>query len=190
MKEASDSIFEDLKRGKTVDASHPQIQELRVASYATIQLVQQLNRSADPEVIRTLLSKIIGTSIDASVVVFPPLYINYGKNLSIGKNVFINFDCTMLALGGIIIEDDVLIGPNVKLLTEGHPLSPKERHALVPGKIHLKKNVWVGAGASILSGVTVGENVVIAAGAVVRKDVPPNTVVAGVTARIIKKIEY
>lgn len=97
------------------------------------------------------------------------MYINYGKNTEICKNVFINFDCTFLDLGGIIIEDNVLIAPKVSLLSEGHPVSPGNRNALTAAKIHIKKNAWIGAKATILQGVTIGENAVVAAGAVVSK---------------------
>lgn len=122
------------------------------------------------------------------VAVFTPLYINYGKHTKIGKNVFINFDCVFLDLGGITIEDGVLIAPKVSLLSEGHPLEPENRHALVPGHIHIKKNAWIGAGATILQGVTIGENAIVAAGAVVSKDVPDNVIVGGIPAKIIKAI--
>ena len=115
-----------------------------------------------------------------------PLYINYGKNTKIGKNVFINFDCVFLDLGGITIEDDVFIAPKVSLLSEGHPVDPSERHSLIPGPIHIRKNAWIGAGAIILPGVTIGENAVVAAGAVVSKDVPANTVVGGTPAKHLK----
>lgn len=184
----ADDIFESLKQGKTIASGHPEANRLRAAAFVTIGLQQQLNRSSDPVEIRKLLSEITGISIDETVAVFPPLYINYGKHLSIGKNVFINFDCTFLALGGIIIEDNVLIGPGVKLLSEGHPLHPEERHALVPGKIHIERNAWIGAGAILLPGVTIGQNAVVAAGAIVSKDVDANTVVAGVPAKWVKTI--
>lgn len=182
------SIFNELKNGISVNPQHPQIKELREAAYTNIRLLQQLNTSSDAEAIRKMLSEITGTVIDETVALFPPIQINYGKHLSIGKNVFINFNCTFLTLGGIIIEDNVLIGPGVKLLSEGHPLSPAERQSLVPGKVHVKKNAWIGAGATILPGITIGENAVVAAGAVVTKDVPANTVVGGIPAKIIKSI--
>ena len=102
--------------------------------------------------------------------------------------MFINFDCVFLDLGGITIEDNVLIAPKVSLLSEGHSLSPVDRQLLVPRPILIKKNGWIGAGATILPGVTIGENAVVAAGAVVSKDVPANTVVGGVPAKIIKTI--
>jgi len=161
---------------------------MREASFETKKVLVKMNNSDDPEEINNLLSKITGSDIDKTVAVFTPLYINYGKNIKIGKNVFINFDCTFLDLGGIIIEDNVMIAPKVSLLSEGHPVSPGERHTLVPGKIHIKKNAWIGANATILPGVTVGENAIVAAGAVVSKDVPDNTIVGGIPAKIIKSI--
>ncbi len=166
----------------------PEAYKLREASFATKKLLVQLNNSSDASEIRELLSQIIGSEIDESVALFTPLYINYGKNTKIGKNVFINFDCVFLDLGGITIEDNVLIAPKVSLLSEGHPINPNNRDSLVPGPIHIKKNAWIGAAATILPGVTIGENAVVAAGAVVSKDVPANTVVGGIPARHIKNI--
>jgi len=179
-------IFERLRNGETIPSGDSQAYKLREASYATKKLLVQLNNSSDAAEIRDLLSQITGSDIDESVAVFTPLYINYGKNTKIGKNVFINFDCVFLDLGGITIEDNVLIAPKVSLLSEGHPVSPDERQSLVPGPIHISKNSWIGAGATILPGVTVGENAVVAAGAVVSKDVPANTVVGGIPAKQIK----
>lgn len=135
---------------------------------------------------RDLLGRITGKTIDESTALFTPIHINYGKHTRIGKRVFINFGCTFLDLGGITIEDDVLIGPSVCLLSEGHPVSPYERQSLIPGHIHIKRNAWIGAGATILPGVTVGENSVIAAGTVVTKDVPDNVIVAGIPAKVVK----
>src|SRR5947209_5224160 len=185
----SKNIFEQLREGKTISSNDPEAYKLRDASFATKKLLLQMNNSFEPSEIRNLLSQITGSEIDETVAVFTPLYINYGKNTKIGRNVFINFDCVFLDLGGITIEDNVLIAPKVSLLSEGHPISPNERQSLVPGHIHIKKNAWIGAGATILPGVTVGENAVVAAGAVVSKDVPANTIVGGVPAKIIKKIE-
>ena len=102
--------------------------------------------------------------------------------------MFINFDCVFLDLGGITIEDNVLIAPKVSLLSEGHPISPGSRHSLVPQPIHIKRNAWISANATILPGVTVGENSIVAAGAVVSKNVPDNCIVAGVPAKFIKSI--
>ena len=184
----TDTIFGELRNGTTITPQHRRIGKLRDASYATLALIKKLNASANPTEIRTILSEITGTPIDETVALFPPVHINYGKHLNIGKNVFINFNCIFLALGGIVIEDNVLIGPDVKIISEGHPLSPAERESLVPGKIHIKQNAWIGAGATILPGIIIGENSVVAAGAVVSKNVAPNTVVGGVPAKFIKNI--
>lgn len=181
-------IFERLRNGETVSANDPQGYKLREASYATKKLLVQMNNSSDPAEIRDLLSQITTAEIDESTAVFTPLYINYGKNTKIGKNVFINFDCTFLDLGGITIEDNVLIAPKVSLLSEEHPLSPESRQSLAVGHVHIKKNAWIGANATILPGVTVGENAIVAAGAVVSNDVPDNTVVGGIPAKVIKQI--
>ncbi|HEV7621367.1 MAG TPA: DapH/DapD/GlmU-related protein [Flavisolibacter sp.] len=189
-KQHNKDIFEQLRNGETVAANNPEAYKLREASFETKKLLVQMNNSSDPAEIRNLLSQITGSEIDGSLVVFTPLYINYGKNIKIGKNVFINFDCVFLDLGGITIDDNVLIAPKVSLLSEGHPVSPNERESLIPGHIHIGKNAWIGAGATILPGVTIGENAVVAAGAVVSKDVPANTIVGGVPSKIIKTIEY
>lgn len=181
-------IFERLRAGEIILSADPQAYKMREASYVTKKLLIQMNNASDPAEVRELLSQITGTNIDESVAVFTPLYINYGKHTKIGKNVFINFDCTFLDLGGITIEDNVQIAPKVSLLSEGHSVSPENRHALVPGHVHIKKNAWIGANATILPGVTIGENSIVAAGAIVSKDVPDNTVVGGVPAKIIKSI--
>lgn len=182
-------IFKRLRNGETILPDDPQGYKMREASYNTKMLLTQMNNSADPAEIRDLLSRITDSVIDKSVAVFTPLYINYGKHTQIGKNVFINFNCTFLDLGGIIIEDNVLIGPNVNILSEGHPVSPEDRHSLIPQFIHIKKNAWIGAGATILQGVTIGENAIVAAGAVVSKDVADNIIVGGIPAKIIKTIK-
>ncbi len=182
-------IFKRLWNGEIIPADDPQGYRMREASYHTKALLTQMNNSSDPAEIRDLLSQITDSDIDKSVAVFTPLYINYGKHTNIGKNVFINFNCIFLDMGGITIEDNVLIGPNVSLLSEGHPVSPEDRHALIPKAIHIKKNAWIGAGAIILQGITIGENAIVAAGAVVSRDVPDNTIVGGIPAKVIKNIK-
>jgi acetyltransferase-like isoleucine patch superfamily enzyme len=181
-------IFERLRNGETISSNDPEAYQMREASFATKKIVVQMNNATEPDEIRSFLSQIAGTEIDESVTVFTPLHINYGKHTKIGKNVFINFDCVFLDLGGITIEDNVLIAPKVSLLTESHPLNPNERQSLIPKPIHIKKNVWIGANATILQGVTIGENSIVAAGSVVSKDVPDNVVVGGIPAKIIKNI--
>jgi acetyltransferase-like isoleucine patch superfamily enzyme len=190
MKTFEREIFERLRNGDTISSNDPEMYKLREACYVTKKLLVQMNNSSDPAEIRDLLSRITDSEIDESVAVFTPLYINYGKHTKIGKNVFINFDCTFLDLGGITIEDHVLIAPKVSLLSEGHPVSPANRQSLLVGHICIKRNAWIGANATILPGVTIGENAIVAAGAIVSKDVPDNTIVGGIPAKIIKHIEY
>lgn len=181
-------IFERLRNGETIPPNDPEAYKMIEASFATKKLLVQMNSTADPNEVRNLLSQITGSEINESTTVFTPLYINCGKHTKIGKNVFINFDCTFLDLGGITIEDNVLIAPKVSLLSEGHPIDPENRHSLTVGHIHIKKNAWIGANATILQGVKIGENAVVASGAVVSKNVPDNTIVGGIPAKIIKTI--
>ena len=179
-------IFHRLVKGEVVAFNDPEYFRIIDACNGTRKLLVQLNAASNPDEIRKLIGMITGSKVDATTMVFPPFQINYGKNTRIGKHVFINFDCVFLDLGGITIEDNVLIAPKVNLLSESHPVEPNYRQSLVPGHIHIRKNAWIGASATILPGVTIGENAVVAAGAIVYKDVPANTVVGGIPAKQIK----
>lgn len=188
MKKQQKKIFQRLLNGQAVPFNDSEYSQIGIACNETRKLLLQLNNQADLVEIRKFLSQIINSEISETTTVFPPFQINYGKNTSIGNNVFINFNCTILDLGGVTIEDNVMIAPNVSILTEGHPVSSQERQTLTTSKIHIKKNVWVGANATILQGVTIGENSVVASGSVVSKDVPDNVIVGGIPAKIIKHI--
>ena len=142
-----------------------------------------------PEELQELFSRLIGETVDKSFGLFPPFYTDYGQNITIGKNVFINSGCCFQDQGGIEIGDNVLIGQQVVLATLNHDLMPEKRANMSPAPIKIGNDVWIGAHATILAGVTIGNGAVIAAGAVVTKDVPANTVVGGVPAKIIKNIE-
>lgn len=139
-----------------------------------------------PERIRELLSEITQSVIDESVHINLPFYSDFGRHIRIGKNVFINTGALFVDLGGITIEDNVLIAPQVKILTVNHPEDPKLRRGVILKPVRIRRNAWIGAGATILPGVTVGENAIVAAGAVVSKDVQPNTTVGGIPAKILK----
>ena len=182
-------IFDSMKAGGTFRLHEPQFAPVMEVVTRTQELSVQLNNSTHIDEVRERLSEIIGSRIDKSTQIFPPFYTNFGKFITLGKNVFINHACSFLDLGGITIEDDVLIGPKVNLITENHPLDPADRQALLLQPIVIKRNAWIGAGATILPGVTIGENAVVAAGAVVHKDVAPNTIAGGVPAKFIKTIE-
>src|SRR3984957_10541559 len=154
-------------------------------------LTAKLNRLTfnDADEIRALFSELIGKKVDESFLLIPPFYTAGGDEIRVGHNVFINQNCTFYDLGGLDIADDVMIGPNVSIITAGHPLEPSRRRtAPIGNPIAIEKGVWIAAGATIIGGVTVGENSVVAAGAVVTRDVPPNTLVGGNPARVIRSI--
>ncbi len=181
-------LFKRMLAGGVIDQNDPELPQLWKKVAQTIALSSKLNTATNITEIRDRISEIIGTKLDNSTTIFVPFYTNFGKHTSIGKNVFINHDCSFLDLGGITIEDDVLIGPKVSLITENHPIDPSQRKSLDLQSIRIKRNAWIGAASTILPGVTVGENAIVAAGSVVTKDVPDNVVVAGVPAKMIKKI--
>ena len=188
MIEQETDIFSRLKSGEPIrlnDAEYPKIQAV---VDRTLRLTNELNNTGDVNVVREFITEITGNRIDKSTTIFPPFYVNFGLFISIGKNVFINHACSFLDMGGITIEDHVLIGPRVNIVTENHPLNPTDRRALITRPVLIKRNAWIGAGAIILPGVTIGENAVVAAGAVVSKDLLANTVVGGIPTKFIKTI--
>lgn len=141
------------------------------------------------EELRDLFSELTGERVDAGFTLFPPFYTDFGKNIKLGKCVFINSGCCFQDQGGIEIGDNTLIGHQVVIATLNHDLEPSRRASMIAAPVKIGKNVWIGSHATVLAGVTVGDNAVIAAGAVVNRDVPANTVAAGVPAKIIKTIE-
>lgn len=137
-----------------------------------------------------ILRRCMGT-YGEGICIFPPLHANWGlAHVHVGKNVFMNYNAVLVDDGDIFIGDDVMFGPNVTIVTAEHPLSPElRREGYQYNKpVHIGNNVWIGAGATVLAGVTIGDNSVIGAGAVVTRDIEPNSVAVGVPARIIKKI--
>lgn len=189
MRNDNNDIFQRMLAGGLIQNDDPQLPKMWEVVQRTIQLSAALNASTSIDQIRERLSEITGKEIDKSTTVFVPFYTNFGRHIDLGKRVFINHACSFLDLGGITIEDDVQIGPRVNLVTENHPLDPSNRKSLDLKSILIKRNAWIGAAATILPGITIGENAVVAAGAVVNKDVPDNTIVAGVPAKIIRTIE-
>ena len=155
----------------------------------TMRLVAEMNSGYRTEdEMRACLSDITRRTVPADMRVFTPIHINYGPGVSFGSDCFLNFGCTLLALGGITIGDDVFIGPHCVLATEYHPEEPSQRHTLLTKPIVIKQNAWLGANVTVLAGVTIGRNAIVAAGSVVTKDVPDNSVVAGTPARVIREI--
>ena len=140
--------------------------------------------------IQELFALLTNKPVERTLCVCTPIYTNFGKNITIGKNIFINTGCHFQDMGGITIGDNVLIGQNVCMATLNHDLNPMKRGDMIALPIKIGNNVWIGSNATILPGVTIGENSVIASCSLVNKDVPPNTVVAGIPAKIIKKNQH
>ena len=174
---------------ETIGENPEAIQLMRYYSREAQKIMMKINTVFhEPEELRELFSELTGKPVDEGFGLFPPFYTDFGKNISLGKNVFINAGCKFQDQGGIFLDDGALIGHGVVLATLNHDMDPEKRQQLHPAPIHIGKRVWIGANATICSGVTIGDNAVVAAGAVVIKDVPEDTVVGGVPAKILKKI--
>lgn len=184
------STIENQIKGRLVEKGEPVFEAIHAVQRKGEQLLHRLNHDAlSPTAFRETLSELIGEPVDESVVVLPPFYTDFGQHIDFGKDIFINRGVMFTDLGTIRIDDDVLIGPFAKLLTVNHPEAPSKRRGLLVQPIHVKKNAWIGAGATILPGVTIGENAIVAADSTVTKDVPDNTIVAGTPARFVRFID-
>ncbi len=156
----------------------------------TLRLCAEMNNGYHTEAeVRDCLRAITRSEVPDDVRVFTPLNINYGPGVTFGRDCFLNFGCTLLAIGGITIGDGAFIGPHCVLATEYHPEDPAKRHQLLTKPIVIGAGAWLGADVKVLAGVTIGENAIVAAGSVVTKDVPANTVVAGTPAKVIRKVK-
>lgn len=182
-------ILERDRSGEPVSCDDPDYYKIKEIILRAKRLTQQMNTQVlGCEELRALFSELTGQEVGEDFQLWTPFFTDFGKNIRVGKNVFINHACTFMDRGGITLGDNVFLGPKVCLITENHGILPSERRILTSKPVTLCNNVWVGAGAIVLPGVTVGENSVVGAGAVVTHDVPPNTVVAGNPARVIKTI--
>ena len=184
-----ETFLEHLNSGKPVRGGSEAHLFMHGVSQEALRLTAEINGSYHPpEELRALFSQLIGRPVDESFGLFPPFYTDCGKNIHIGKNVFINMGCKFQDQGGIFIGDGALIGHNVVLATLNHAKSPQDRSSMLPAPIHIGKNVWSGANATVLPGVTIGDGAIVAAGAVVTRDIPENTIVGGVPAKVIRTI--
>lgn len=183
------AFLDRLNSGKTVEAGSEPHQFMHWASQEALRLTAEINgRYHTPEELRGLFSQLTGQPVDESFGLFPPFYTDCGKNIHVGRQVFINMGCKFQDQGGIFIDDGVLIGHNVVLATLNHAMPPERRSDMLPAPIHIGKRVWIGSNATVLPGVTIGNGTVVAAGAVVTKDVPANALVGGVPAKVIHYI--
>ena len=179
----------EMKKRTVVIANSELHQHMFETGEETRKITSEINNGYNSSAkIQELFSKLIGQKV-VNFTLFPPFHTDYGKNISVGENVFINSGCCFQDQGGIEIGNNVLIGQQVVIATLNHELTPTRRANMLPAPVRIGNNVWIGAHATILAGVTVGDNSVVAAGAVVTKDVPANVVVAGVPAKVIKIVE-
>ncbi len=184
------TIFEKDLAGIPLDSRDPEVAPIIETIKATQRLVAQLNSGVySEEEVRDFLSQITGRKVDSNLWLIPPFYTDFGRNIRFGKNVFVNSACTFMDRGGITIDDEVFIAPKVNLITINHDINPFNRSTTICKPIHIEKRVWIGVAATILPGVRIGENSIVGANALVSKDVPPNTIVGGNPARIIKSID-
>ena len=185
-----EELLEHFNNGETVGEDPEVIQLMRYYSRQAQKITMEINtKYHEPEELVELMSDLIGKPVGRDFGLFPPFYTDFGKNITIGDNVFINAGCKFQDQGGIVIGDGALIGHNVVLATLNHDLAPEKRQQLHPAPIRIGRGVWIGANATVTAGVSIGDNAVVAAGAVVNRDVPENTIVGGVPARIIKTID-
>lgn len=181
--------LEHFNRGERVINGSELHQFMSAAAFEIMKLTTQLNSSYhDLSEIQALFSLIIGKPVDETFALFPPFYTDFGKNITVGKDVFINSGCHFQDQGGITIGEGSLIGHNVVLATLNHVVDTNHRKDMHPAPIVIGKHVWIGANATICPGVSIGDGAVVAAGAVVTRDVLENTVVGGVPAKFIKGI--
>ncbi|TCD54324.1 sugar O-acetyltransferase [Alloscardovia theropitheci] len=181
-------LIQHLNDGLTINPQHDNdlFETVIAIGNANRTLTQKMNTSqVSDNDIRIIMEKITGKKIDKDFRLFPPFYTDFGRNIHLGKRVFINASAHFQDQGGIYIGDDCFIGHSVVIATINHPLIPEERSTLIPQSVHLGKGVWVGSHTTILPGIHIGDNAVIGAGSVVTKDVPARNVVAGNPARVI-----
>ncbi|MGY3765068.1 DapH/DapD/GlmU-related protein [Vagococcus vulneris] len=175
---------------KSIKANSKELQAITAIQTENNRLVAELNTGYhDKDETRAILARITHCPIDDSVDVLLPFLTDFGRHIKLGKDIFINRDAMFVDLGGITIDDRVLIGPRVSLLTVNHFENPEDRRGVITAPIHIKKGAWIGASAVVMPGVTIGKNAIVAANSTVTKDVPDNVIVAGTPARYIRDIE-
>src|SRR4051795_8789598 len=180
-------FLDHVKRGALIEGGSEHHAFMHGAAQEALRVIAELNAEyREPEEVRALLSRLTGREVAESVRVSPPFYSEFGKNLTLGEGVFINQGCRFQDTGGITIGDGTLIGHGSTLTTLNHAVDPARRADMIPSPIIIGRNVWLGAGVTVLPGISVGDGAIIGAGSVVTKDVPANTIVAGVPARLIR----
>lgn len=184
-------FLDHVNRGDVIEGGSELHAFMHGAAQDALRVVSELNGPyRSPDEVRALLSELTGKPVDESVAVFPPFYSEFGKNLTLGKGIFINMGCSFQDTGGITIGDGSLIGHGSTLTTLNHGMDPDRRADMHPAPVVIGKKVWLGAGVTVVPGVTIGDGAVVGAGAVVTKDVPADPIVAGVPARVIRSTGF
>lgn len=184
-----DEFYEQMKKREIVEAGSAIMRLFHEMSQEALKITMELNtKYHTPEEIVEIFSRLTGKTVDKSFRLFPPFYTDCGKNITVGKEVFINSCCHFQDQGGIVIGDNVLIGHNVTLATLNHDENPERRQSIHPAPIEIGKNVWIGSNVTILQGIKIGDGAIVGAGSVVTRDVPANCIVAGNPARMLRYI--
>lgn len=182
-------LLDALNGGETITGNSRFHEVMHRTSQDALRITAELNGSYhEPARVRELLSQLTGRPIADSTTVFPPFYSDFGKNITLGERVFINSGCKFQDQGGVVIGDDCLIGHNTVIATLNHDLAPSRRADMHPAPVVIGRNVWIGSNATILPGVTIGDNAVVAAASVVTKDVPADSIVVGSPARVVRSV--
>lgn len=183
------SLIESMTNGEILTSSSPEFALMCKISTKTRKELAKLNSKwYNDTKLQELFAKITKTTINKTLRLTLPFYSDFGRNIHLGKNVFINACCHFQDQGGIFIGDNALIGHACVFATLNHDFEPAKRADLYPKSIHIGNDVWIGANSTILGGVNIGDGAIIAAGSVVNKNVPSRCIVAGVPAKVIKKI--
>ncbi len=179
-------IFERDRSGEVASMDDPDFHLIYDVIRDTMAKLQRMNSSVmSADEVRQVFAEVTGTEVDETLTLFPPFYMDFGRNLRVGKNVLIQHCCTFFDRCGITIGDNTFIAPKVNLITINHPVEPSKRNCTYGAPITIGRNVWIGIASTVLPGVTIGDNSIVGANSVVTHDVPPNTIVAGSPARKI-----
>ena len=183
-------LLTELNAGKTIDGGSPLHEVMHRTSQEALRITAEINGSYhEPDEVRALLANLTGRPIDPTVTLFPPFHTDFGKNITLGQRIFINSGCSFQDQGGITIGDDTLIGHNTVLATLNHGMEPDRRLDMHPAPIVIGRNVWIGSNVTVLPGITIGDDAVVAAASVVTRDVPARAVVAGSPAHVVRTID-
>ena len=184
-----EEFLAEMESGNIVEQGSPMLYYFHELSQEALKITMELNNKYHtPEEIVKIFSELTGRKTDEKFRLFPPFYTDCGKNIKLGKNVFINSGCKFQDQGGIIIGDGCLLGHNVIITTLNHGIAPSKRQSLIPKPVKIGRNVWIGASVTILPGVTIGDNAIIGAGSIVVKDIPENTIAVGNPCKVIREI--